>query len=74
MGVAAAHSASEWANNARPISEPNSPSLGLSLRKALAMIQLLKCIVGLPPGPISLSSIIGTKLKGAELPRLIQRD
>ena len=74
MGVAAAHNASALANRARPIREPNSPSLGLSLRKALAIIQLLNCTVGLPPAPISLSSIKGSKLKGCKLPLLIQRD
>lgn len=73
MGVAAAHSASALANSARPISDPTSLSLGLSLRNALEMIQPLNCTVGLPPVPESFSSIGGSKLNGCALPRLMHR-
>lgn len=71
MGVAAAHSASALANSARPIREPTSLSLGLSLRNALEMIQPLNCTVGLPPVPKSFSSKGGSKVNGRAQPRLM---
>ena len=71
MGVAAAHSASALANSARPIREPTSLSLGLSLRNALEIIQPLNCTVGLPPVPKSFSSKGGSKLNGRAQPRLM---
>ena len=71
MGVAGAHSASEWANSARPIREPTSLSLGLSLRNALEIIQPLNCTVGLPPVPKSFSSNGGSKVNGRAQPRLM---
>ena len=74
MGVAAAHSASALANSARPIRDPTSLSLGLSLRNALEMIQPLNCTVGLPPVTKSFSSMGGSKLNGCALPLLIQRE
>ena len=71
MGVAAAHSASALANSARPIREPTSLSLGLSLRNALEIIQPLNCTVGLPPVPKSFSSNGCSKLNGRAQPRLM---
>lgn len=71
MGVAAAHSASALINSARPIREPTSLSLGLSLRNALEIIQPLNSTVGLPPVPKSFSSNGGSKLNGRALPRLM---
>lgn len=74
MGEAAAHSASALANRALPIHEPTKPSLGLSLRKALEIIQPLNCTVGLPAFPRSFSSSMGSEEKGCELPLLMHRD
>lgn len=71
MGVAAAHSASALANSARPIRDPTSLSLGLSLRNALEIILAPICTVGLPPVPKSFSSNVGSKLNGCALPRLM---
>ena len=73
MGVAAAHSASALASSARPM-DPISPSLGLSLRNALEIIQPPIWTVGLPPVTKSFSSNGGSKLNGCALPRLMQRD
>ena len=74
IGVAAAQSASALARRALPIREPTRPSLDLFLRKALAMMHPLNWVVGLPLLPINFSSIGGSKWKGLELPRLMQRD
>ena len=71
MGVAGAHSASALINSARPIREPTSLSLGLSLRNALEIIQPLNSTVGLPPVPKSFSSNGGSKLNGRAQPRLM---
>ena len=73
IGVAAAHSASALASNARPIA-PINPSLGFSLRNALEIIQPPMWTVGLPPAAKSFSSNGDSKLNGSALPRLMQRD